>query len=89
MAWAFLAHYPYDRIVQIPIEDNFAKRPKLTCLFMAEPMNVTKLDKRILARKKFLRKYRMEFWNILLNRKKVMLFHRYMRIIRICFYEEG
>jgi len=61
LAWAFLAHYPYDRIVQIPIEDNFAKRPKLTCLFMAKPMNVTKLDKRILARKKSIRKYRMEF----------------------------
>ena len=27
LTWAFLAHYPSVEIVQISVEDNFAKRP--------------------------------------------------------------
>ena len=47
--WAFLAHYPSVEIVQISIEDNFAKRPKTN---MSVPVNIchknnTKVVKRI------------------------------------------
>ncbi len=29
LTWALLAHYPSVEIVQISVEDNFAKRPKI------------------------------------------------------------